>query len=127
MKKEIEDARLRRERYDAQHPIRDYHDFTYPSMPRSELDKLHVGHLYINGAVCLSCNSFIRSRNKHDYVTCRCGEISVDGGSHYHKVSFKNKDTFKSITVAFKENPDEIFRSPSNHVQPAEDEGGEPA
>lgn len=100
MQKETDEARRKRaEAYDAAHPIRDYHDFTYPSMSKEECDKLFVGPLYINGGWCEACNTFIRSRNKHDYVTCRCGKNSVDGGSHYQKIS--SGGSFKPITVPF--------------------------
>ncbi len=38
-----------------------------------------------NRAKCKLCNDIIESFHRHDYVTCKCGEISVDGGSDYHK------------------------------------------
>ena len=65
----------------------DYHDFTTRDTPKEERDKLGVGGVWINAAKCLKCKDTIRSKNRHDFVTCTCGNISVDGGSWYCKRS----------------------------------------
>ena len=44
----------------------------------------------LNRARCNLCNDIIVSRHVHDYVTCKCGEISIDGGNSYWRVSAKN-------------------------------------
>jgi len=36
-----------------------------------------------NAAVCLSCGDKIVSKHRHDFVTCTCGAVSVDGGQEY--------------------------------------------
>lgn len=36
-----------------------------------------------NSATCRKCKDFIFSRHVHDFVTCKCGAISVDGGQEY--------------------------------------------
>ena len=36
-----------------------------------------------NAAKCNKCGDFIVSKHRHDYVTCHCGAISVDGGQAY--------------------------------------------
>jgi uncharacterized protein (DUF433 family) len=36
-----------------------------------------------NSAHCLICHSDIESERGHDFRTCRCGNVSVDGGSGY--------------------------------------------
>jgi hypothetical protein len=41
-----------------------------------------------NSAKCLTCNDEIESKHRHDYVSCKCGSISVDGGKDYLKRSF---------------------------------------
>jgi len=40
-----------------------------------------------NRVKCLICNDVIESRYRHDYVTCRCGAVAVDGGYSYLKRS----------------------------------------
>jgi hypothetical protein len=44
----------------------------------------------MNRAGCRSCGDIIESTHRHDYVTCRCGAISVDGGSDYQRRLFKD-------------------------------------
>ena len=36
-----------------------------------------------NEAQCKKCNDIIWSGNRHDFKTCSCGAISVDGGMAY--------------------------------------------
>jgi Zn finger protein HypA/HybF involved in hydrogenase expression len=41
-----------------------------------------------NAVRCLTCGDTIESKHRHDFVTCSCGRISVDGGHDYLKRSF---------------------------------------
>lgn len=36
-----------------------------------------------NAARCRKCGGYIESKYTHDFVTCPCGSISVDGGLSY--------------------------------------------
>lgn len=36
-----------------------------------------------NAAQCLTCKQIIESTHRHDFVTCECGKLSVDGGVDY--------------------------------------------
>lgn len=36
-----------------------------------------------NAVTCNKCGEFIVSKHRHDFVTCHCGTISVDGGQAY--------------------------------------------
>ena len=38
-----------------------------------------------NMAQCKRCLDIIESKSRHDYVTCSCGNLSVDGGTEYLK------------------------------------------
>lgn len=38
-----------------------------------------------NAAECARCGDVIESKHRHDFVTCKCGAISVDGGKAYLK------------------------------------------
>jgi hypothetical protein len=49
-----------------------------------------------NRIQCLLCNEIIESKHRHDYVTCSCGNVSVDGGQDYCKVNFKT-DQWKPV------------------------------
>lgn len=50
-----------------------------------------------NRAKCKLCQSIIESYHRHDYVTCKCGEISVDGGLEYFKCSANDFSNFIRI------------------------------
>ena len=39
--------------------------------------------LTLNRAQCRSCRDVITSESLHDFRTCRCGKVSVDGGLAY--------------------------------------------
>lgn len=61
----------------------DYHNFCNKDTPIDIRRKLSIGDIWINAAKCLICGETIRSKNRHDFVTCSCGNLSVDGGSWY--------------------------------------------
>ena len=42
-----------------------------------------------NRIQCLLCKDIIESKHRHDFVTCSCGNVSVDGGQDYCKISSK--------------------------------------
>ncbi len=64
-------------------PHEDYHNFSHRGSDKAWRERFNIGDIYVNAAICSVCGWFIRSKNKHDYVTCKCGAVSVDGGSHY--------------------------------------------
>ena len=50
-----------------------------------------------NIAKCKLCSSIIESKHRHDYVSCLCGEISIDGGNDYHKCFAKDWRNFVRV------------------------------
>ena len=46
----------------------------------------------VNKAKCLKCGDVIESSHRHDFVTCSCGNLSVDGGHDYLKRGFKSSE-----------------------------------
>lgn len=48
--------------------------------------------LLSNKAKCLICGNIIQSKSVHDFVTCACGNLSVDGGLEYLKRGMLNYD-----------------------------------
>ena len=36
-----------------------------------------------NKIKCKKCGDIIESKNRHDFVTCECGSVAVDGGNSY--------------------------------------------
>lgn len=45
-----------------------------------------------NAAECKKCGDVIESRSVHDWVSCKCGEIFVDGGLAYLRRGARNLD-----------------------------------
>jgi hypothetical protein len=39
-----------------------------------------------NEAQCAKCGQIIFSRSRHDFVSCKCGAIAVDGGMDYRRI-----------------------------------------
>ena len=52
-----------------------------------------------NQVKCLKCGDIIESKNRHDFVTCSCGNVSVDGGKDYLRRTFYNKDDYEELSI----------------------------
>lgn len=52
-----------------------------------------------NSIKCNHCNDEIESKHRHDFVTCKCGKISVDGGKDYRKTSFTELSDFTDTSI----------------------------
>lgn len=70
----------------------DYLNFVSKSSTKEQRKKFFIMDVYINAAVCLKCKDYIRSLHVHSFVTCSCGAVSVDGGSHYVRRSGNPED-----------------------------------
>ena len=44
-----------------------------------------------NAAECPQCHDVIESTHRHDFKSCRCGGISVDGGLEYVRRLFRDE------------------------------------
>ena len=55
--------------------------------------------IILNRIRCDECKDIIISRHVHDYVTCKCGNASVDGGSSYCKRGWKDGKTYTEMCV----------------------------
>lgn len=45
-----------------------------------------------NKIKCKKCGDIIESKNRHDFVTCKCGSVEVDGGNSYLKRTGNRED-----------------------------------
>lgn len=61
-----------------------------------------------NMAQCLKCNDLITSYYGHDYVSCSCGAISVDGGNNYTKRA-GDISSYKELSI-YSDAPFEVIR-----------------
>ena len=51
-----------------------------------------------NRAVCFICDTIIESKHVHDFVTCKCGNVSVDGGRDYIRRAFEDSSKFADMS-----------------------------
>jgi len=66
-----------------------------------------------NRAQCAKCGDIIESTNRHDFVTCGCGEISVDGGLDYLR---RSAGSWVNL-IELSETQDEDLESPWRYEQ----------
>lgn len=45
-----------------------------------------------NEAKCLACGDIIWSAHNHDFKTCSCGQVAVDGGQEYIRRVYKSSE-----------------------------------
>jgi hypothetical protein len=48
--------------------------------------------IFLNMIGCRICHDHIISNSTHNYVTCKCGAVSVDGGQDYLKRTGNRED-----------------------------------
>ena len=56
---------------------------------------------------CAKCGDVIQSKHHHDFVTCKCGAVSVDGGSSYLRLLGNMEDILREDGTPFIQ---DIFR-----------------
>ena len=71
-----------------------------------------------NEAKCVMCEEIVFSRHRHDYKTCSCGEVSVDGGMDYIRRGgslFEERSLFMEEGVV-ERGTDAIINYPGNEL-----------
>jgi hypothetical protein len=56
-----------------------------------------------NKVQCLVCGDTIESTHGHDFRTCSCGGVSVDGGKRYLRRCFEKADTWNDLSETYQE------------------------
>ena len=51
-----------------------------------------------NAAKCVLCEDIIESKYRHDFVSCKCGEIFVDGGLDYQRAGANSFTNFIDLS-----------------------------
>lgn len=54
--------------------------------------------LLINQAKCLLCGDIVTSKHSHDYVTCKCGNLSIDGGNEYPRRLYNKPNSYQDLS-----------------------------
>lgn len=50
-----------------------------------------------NAIKCNICGDIIESKHRNDFVTCKCGSCSVDGGHDYLRRGFSSKACYTEL------------------------------
>lgn len=58
----------------------------------------------VNKAQCLICGDVLESKHRHDFKTCRCGNLSVDGGLDYLRRCVKKLSKIQDLSKIENEN-----------------------
>jgi hypothetical protein len=72
-----------------------------------------------NAVSCLACGDFIVSKHRHDFVTCTCGAVSVDGGQEYLR---RVGDFANAVDLSWSLS-DELYRDSADAVEEARNTG----
>lgn len=46
---------------------------------------------------CIHCEGVVQSMHRHDFKSCPCGRIAIDGGGWYTKILFKEEGDYLSV------------------------------
>jgi hypothetical protein len=72
-----------------------------------------------NAVTCLACGDFIVSKHRHDFVTCTCGAVSVDGGQEY----LRRVGDFSNAMDLSWSLPDDVYKDCAEAAENARDTG----
>ena len=63
--------------------------------------------LKVNGIMCPKCDDIIFSRAHHDFHSCTCGSVNIDGGFEYLRFGWNNdinRDDIIHVDIEFNSN-----------------------
>ena len=72
-----------------------------------------------NVVTCMACGDRIVSKHRHDFVTCTCGAVSVDGGQEY----LRRVGDFGNVLDHSWSLPDDVYEACAQAAQDAADTG----
>ena len=72
-----------------------------------------------NSVACMACGDKIFSAHRHDFVTCTCGAVSVDGGQEY----LRRRGDFSNAMDLSWSLPDDVYNECAEAAQDAFDSG----
>lgn len=69
----------------------------------------------VTAYVCPKCGDKVFSRARHDYRSCRCEDISVDGGFDYNKIGYHDEFP-KSVVLEIDATIGELYYDWNNNI-----------
>lgn len=77
--------------------------------------------IIVNQVECLKCGDKPFSKHRHDFVSCKCGNISVDGGQEYlRRVGSLRDGSVKELSYSL---PDDVVKACTEAVNWGKDTG----
>ena len=64
----------------------------------AETKPKHKIRIIRNTARCNHCGEVIESAYRHDFKTCSCGRVSVDGGHDYLRRCYASPDDYTDLS-----------------------------
>ena len=65
--------------------------------------------MYVEAVKCLKCKTIVFSRARHDFRSCKCGEVSIDGGFDYCKLSHKTDARMEFFLLGVSATPQALY------------------
>lgn len=65
---------------------------------REKSKAVKMQKIIVNRTCCKHCVDIFESHSTHDFKTCSCGAVSVDGGHDYIRRTFKEKEDFEELS-----------------------------
>ena len=62
-----------------------------------------------NAAKCLKCGETIESKHRHDFVSCSCGNLFVDGGKEYLRRGYIDGSMVQELSVQLSEETNDFL------------------
>ena len=84
-----------------QHMVREQEDGTKVIDPDDYVFNSTGNAIIRNSAKCLKCNVEIESTHRHDFKSCECDNIFVDGGNSYIRRGVKDPAAFVDTSIVF--------------------------
>ena len=70
-----------------------------------------------NQVKCNHCGDIIESRHRHDFRTCSCGAVSVDGGRDYLRRCYKAEGDYEELSITTEESKETEEKSERGYEQ----------
>ena len=58
----------------------------------NELRTNNANQPVVGGILCKKCSTVIWSRHRHDFHSCSCGAVYIDGGRDYLRIVGRSED-----------------------------------
>ncbi|SOC27590.1 hypothetical protein SAMN05880501_1248 [Ureibacillus xyleni] len=55
--------------------------------------------LIVNKVRCKKCNDIIESKHRHDFQSCKCGAIFIDGGTNYQRFGWGEDKSREKVEI----------------------------